>query len=286
MSTIQALLLGLLQGVTELFPISSLGHTVIVPSLLRLDIDQSAPTFLLFIVATHAATAFVLFLFYWNDWYLIITGMIRSLRERTIEDSNTHAKLGWLLVVGTVPAGLIGLLFQDTLKTLFATPLYASFFLICNGFLLLGAEQLRRRSRSQPTGHDLDRRLARLSWMQSIKIGTMQCLALLPGFSRTGSTLAGGLLLGLSHEDAARFSFLLATPIIAAAAFLKLPELISPEISTHDITVIAIGSLASALGAYISVRYLTKYFKTQTLTPFGYYCLVAGTFALFMVNVF
>lgn len=281
MTIIQAIILGLLQGVTELFPISSLGHTVIMPSLLHMQIDQSDPSFLLFIVATHTATALVLLCFFWRDWYSILCGLIRSLKDRSIDDADTYAKIGWLLVVGTVPAGLLGLLFEDTLKILFATPLFASAFLVLNGLLLGCVEYLRRTHRTEMMSEvHGDVRIAHMTWTQTIKIGLMQSLALLPGFSRTGSTLAGGLLIGLSHEEAARFSFLLATPIIAAAAVLKLPDLVSPDISAAAVESIVIGSLVAALGAFISVKYLTRYFRTNTLAPFAYYCVGMGLLAL------
>jgi undecaprenyl-diphosphatase len=219
MSLLQASLLGLLQGITELFPISSLGHTVILPKIFGWDIDQSDPSFLIFLVATHFATALVLFAFFWRDWFNIIFGMLRSLRDRKIRAEDTYAKIGWLLVVATIPAGILGLLFQDYLKALFATPRYSAMFLIGNGILLFAAEMLRRR-RSVAEIHD-DAQIAALSWSKTVGVGFMQSLALLPGFSRTGATLSGGLLSGLSHQDAARFAFLLATPIIFAAAVLK-----------------------------------------------------------------
>src|SRR6266404_475828 len=213
----QAIILGSLQGITELFPISSLGHSVILPKLLGWQINQSDPFFLSFLVATHTATCLVLFLFFFKDWQKIVAGFFRSLKRREIRDDDKDAKLAWLLIVATVPAGILGVLFQDTLKNLFASPNIVAAVLILNGLLLLGGDFLQRRKHEKVT---------KLNWGSSISVGLMQCLALIPGFSRTGSTITGGLLVGLNHKDAARFSFLLATPIIAGATLVKLPEIL------------------------------------------------------------
>lgn len=273
----QAILMGLLQGIAELFPISSLGHSVILPSLLGWKINQTDPFFLTFLVATHFATALVLFLFFWKDWKQIILGIITSLKEREISESNYYAKFGWLLVVGTIPAGVLGLLFEDTFKKLFAWPEFTAIMLILNGIMLFGAEVLRRK-KSETTESGSDKRLAKITWAQTIKIGLAQCLALIPGFSRTGATITGGLLIGLSHEDAARFSFMLATPIIGAAALLKLPDLAS-QAGMNYLGPIAAGALSAGIAAYLSVKFLTKYFETKKLWPFAVYCVIAGAAA-------
>ncbi len=277
----QAIILGLLQGVSELFPISSLGHSVIVPGLLGWTIDQNADYFLSFLVATHFATALTLFFFYLKDWRRIITGIFHSLREREIKTAD--AKLGWLLIVGTIPAGIVGVLFESQIKKLFVSPTIAAFALILNGIMLAGAEVLRRRSAAREST-DADTRIASdISWWRSVKIGTAQVIALIPGFSRTGSTIAGGLLVGLTHEDALRFSFLLATPIIGAAALLKLPELAASG-SVVAIDNAILGAIAAAIAAYASVRFLTKYFETKTLTPFAVYCFIFGLLSLFLLT--
>jgi undecaprenyl-diphosphatase len=273
----RAIILGLLQGVSELFPISSLGHTVILPQLLGWNIHQNAPYFLSFLVATHLATAIVLFLFFWHDWVRILKGIGRSLRDRGIDPADTDAKLGWLLVVGTIPAGLLGLLLQDTLRKAFASGQTAAGFLIANGVLLYGAELLRRRA--PQTEADDDTRIARrVSFRDSFLVGTVQSLALIPGFSRSGAAMGGGLLVGLSNKDAARFAFLLATPLIGAAALLKLPELFG---HTGDGVrgQALVAALCSAVTAFLAVKYLMRYFETKTLTPFAIYCLVAGVAA-------
>ncbi len=270
----QAIVLGLLQGVSELFPISSLGHSVILPSLLGWDIHQNDKYFLTFLVATHLATAIVLFFFFWRDWMRIFKGLGRSLRDREISGDDPDAKLGWLLIVGTIPAGILGLTLQDSLRKVFASPTSAAIFLTLNGVLLYGAELLRRRA--PVTEADDDARIARtVSWRDGFFVGAAQAIALIPGFSRSGATMAGGLLVGLSNEDAARFAFLLATPIIGAAALLKLPELFG---STGDGVrgQALVAALCSAAAAYFAVKFLMRYFQTNTLMPFAIYCFVAG----------
>ena len=270
----QAIVLGLLQGFSELFPISSLGHSVILPQLLGWNIHQNDEYFITFLIATHLATAIVLFIFFFQDWMRIFAGMWRSLVDRQIAPENHDAKLGWLLVVGTVPAGLLGLLFQDSLRTVFASAQSAAFFLILNGFMLYGAERLRRRERVEAA--DSEGRIAKTAgYKEAVGIGAAQAIALIPGFSRSGATMGGGLLAGLSNEDAARFSFLLATPIIGAAAALKLPDLFGS--SGDGVRGPAfVAALCSALTAYFSVRFLMRFFETNRLTPFAVYCVLAG----------
>jgi undecaprenyl-diphosphatase len=274
-SYFQAIVLGLLQGVSELFPVSSLGHSVILPSLLGWDIHQNDPFFLTFLVATHFATALVLLGFFWHDWWLILKGLGRSLKEREIRESDVHARLGWLLVVGTIPAGILGLLLEGKLRHIFASPQSAAVFLMLNGVLLYGAELLRRRAPAEERG-DPDARIAgRLSWSESVGVGAAQALALIPGFSRSGATMGGGLLAGLSNVDAARFAFLLATPIIGAAAVLKLPELAGAQGNGVRGQAL-VGAVCAAVTAYLSVRFLMRYFETNRLTPFAVYCFLAG----------
>jgi undecaprenyl-diphosphatase len=278
-SYFQAIVLGLLQGFSELFPISSLGHSVILPQLFGWNIHQNDPYFITFLIATHLATAIVLFLFFFKDWMRILSGMWRSLAERQIAADNTDAKLGWLLVVGTVPAGILGLLFQDSLRSVFASAQSAAFFLMLNGLRLYGAERLRRRAPVVDSADDAAASDARISgttsYRDSVLIGAAQAIALIPGFSRSGASMSGGLLVGLSNEDAARFSFLLATPIIGAAALLKLPDLFGTTGDGVRGQALA-ASLCSALTAWFSVRFLVKYFETNRLTPFAIYCFVAG----------
>jgi undecaprenyl-diphosphatase len=270
----RAIVLGLLQGVTELFPVSSLGHSVILPGLLGWNIHQNDKYFLTFLVATHLATAIVLLIFFWRDWVRIVKGLGRSLRDRGIAPEDADAKLGWLLVVGTIPAGILGLALESQLRKIFASPTSASIFLALNGVLLAVAEVLRRRA--PVTADEDDVRIARtVTWRDAFFVGAAQALALIPGLSRSGATMGGGLFVGLSHKDAARFAFLLATPIIGAAALLKMPELFGQDGNGVRGPALA-GALGAALSAAFSVRFLMRYFETRTLTPFAIYCFVAG----------
>jgi undecaprenyl-diphosphatase len=274
-SYLQAAVLGLLQGASELFPVSSLGHAVVLPRLLDWNIHQNDPFFLTFLVAVHLATALVLLGFFWQDWVRIVKGIGRSLRDREITDAD--ARLGWLLVVGTIPAGILGLTLQDPLRKLFASPTAAAFFLFINGLLLFAAERLRRRAPNAPESErDEDNRIAhRVAWRQSVGVGAAQALALIPGISRSGVTMGGGLLVGLNNEDAARFAFLLATPVIGAAALLKLPELFGSQGNGVRGPAL-VAALCAALTAFLSIRFLMRFFATNRLTPFAIYCVVVG----------
>jgi undecaprenyl-diphosphatase len=275
-SYLQALLLGLVQGASELFPVSSLGHSVVLPRLLGWNIHQNDDYFLTFLVATHLATALVLLGFFRRDWVRVVRGLGRSLRDREIARDDTDARLAWLLVVGTIPAGILGLLLQDPLRRVFASPTSAAVFLALNGVMLYGAERLRRRAPERATLAGGDERIAaRVGWGQAAGVGAAQALALLPGFSRSGATMGGGLLVGLSNEDAARFAFLLATPIIGAAAALKLPDLFGPQGDGVRGPAV-VGAVAAAVTAYLAVRFLVRFFETNRLTPFAVYCFAAG----------
>jgi undecaprenyl-diphosphatase len=280
-SLFQGIVLGLLQGVAEPFPVSSLGHGVILPSLLGWNIHQNDPFFLTFLVATHLATAIVLLVFFFKDWVRIVRGLGRSLRDREIAPDDSDARLGWLVVVGTIPAGIIGVLLQDPLRKLFASSASAAAFLILNGILLLVFERWRRRSPGIADEYrsDSDAHIARtVTWRQATAIGFAQAGGLIPGISRSGMTMGGGLLAGLSNEDAARFGFLLATPIIGAAALLKVPELFG-HAGDHGVRAAALaGAIAAAFTTVLAVKFLLRWFETNRLTPFGYYCIGAGVF--------
>ncbi len=285
---VQAIVLGVIQGFTELFPVSSLGHSVILPQLLGwTDVvaAQSAPEsyFLAFLVGLHVATALALVVFYRSTWLRIGHGLVDSARVGRI--STPDQRLGWLLVVATIPAGLVGLLLEHTLRIVFARPVAAAVFLVVNGLILLFGEWVRRRRVvrvvvaahvSDPAG---DRPLGTLDFGEALAIGIAQVFALLPGISRSGITMVAGLARGLDHEDSARFSFLLATPIILAAGLYKLPDLLGPN-GDGVRPQILVGSVAAAISAYVSVRFLTRWFSTRTLTPFAVYCLVVGGLAI------
>ena len=290
MNFFQAIVLGLIQGVTELFPVSSLGHSVILPAFFGWTDVVAAQTatesyFLAFLVGLHVATALALAWYFRDDWRRIIAGLIRSVQTRRIETPDQ--RLGWLLIVATIPAGLLGLVFEHQLRVVFAKPLLAGILLFINGLILLAGERLRRRTsqpRSRPlrlgppvrdTAHDGRRELDSLEFREAGAIGVFQVFALLAGISRSGITMVAGLVRGLDHEDAAHFSFLLATPIILAAGVYKLPDLLGPNGAGVQGQVLA-GSIAAAIAAYLSVRFLSRYFTTRTLTPFAIYCLLAG----------
>jgi undecaprenyl-diphosphatase len=295
---LEAIVVGAFQGVTELFPVSSLGHSVLVPALVggrwARDLNVSAPEspYLAFIVGLHVATAAALLIFFWPDWIRVIGGFANSVRHRRI--SSPAERLAWLLIVGTIPVGISGLLLEHLFRTTLGQPIPAAAFLMANGLVLYLGEQLRKRTdvatlspvaaadapgSARDAGAAADARLSRMSLRRGTLIGAAQILALLPGISRSGVTMVAGLLRGLSHEDAARFSFLLATPIILAAGALKIPDLTGPLSAGIHGPIIA-GSIASFVSAYLAVRFLTRYFESRTLTSFAIYCAVFGTASL------
>jgi undecaprenyl-diphosphatase len=295
LSYVEAVIVGAAQGITELFPVSSLGHSVLVPALVggqwARDLNVSAPQspYLAFIVGLHVATAAALLVFFWRDWVRILAGLFSSVRYRRIQTPDE--RLAWLIVLATIPVGLAGLALEQLFRTTLGKPIPAAVFLIVNGIALYAGEVLRRRvapaqddrapgdEQGTHSGEAVDNRLAELPMRRGVLIGSAQILALLPGISRSGITIVAGLWRGLSHEDAARFSFLLATPIILAAGVYKIPELLGPLGAGIGGQVLA-GSIASYVCAYLAVRYLTRYFQTRTLTPFAIYCALAGAASL------
>jgi undecaprenyl-diphosphatase len=323
LSYFQATVIGLVQGVSELFPVSSLGHSVLVPALIggswrdlvsQSDGSSSATSpYLAFIVALHVASAIALLVFFRRDWVRIVRGFVRSVKPslaaRRIVATDADERLAWLLVVATIPVGITGLALEHTFRTLFAKPLAAAIFLTVNGLILLTGEWLRRRApideseASTPVAahnsvgaagtthaahdpaHDAAhdqvpaglpaRRLATLRYPEAAIIGFFQTFALLAGISRSGISMVGGLACGLSHRDAARFSFLLATPVILAAGVLKLPTLAGPA-GAHIHGQVIVGAVLAGLASYVSIKWLTRWFETRTLTPFAIYSLVVG----------
>ncbi len=272
MNPIEALLFAVIQGVSELFPISSLGHGILIPDWLHWSLNRSNPDFLPFMVMLHLGTAIALLLYFHRDWQQLIGGFLRA-RGRA---DNAEARLMWRLIAGTIPAGLIGLLLEKQLRVLFSSATAVLVFLTLNGLLLLWGERLGKR---QPH-KDLDQ----LTILGAIKIGSGQALALLPGISRSGVTLLSGLAHGLDHASAARFSFLLATPIIAAAGVLEIPKLAHAGHAQPWGLLLACGALAG-LCAYASSWFLMRYFKKteiESLRPFGLYCLALGIGGLLM----
>jgi undecaprenyl-diphosphatase len=296
LSWLESGVVGAMQGVAELFPVSSLGHSVLLPAVVggtwSRDLNVSTPEspYLAFIVGLHVATAIALVIYFWRDWVRIVKALVSSVARREVRTSDQ--RLAWLLVLATIPVGLVGLVAEHWFRTTLAKPNPTAIFLIVNGLILLGAEHLRRRSGVVETpyvdervsGPESDDRVARLPVLQATLIGTTQILALAPGISRSGIATVGGMLRGLSREDAARFSFLLATPVILAAGALKLGDLSGP-LGNGIRGQVIFGSLLSGVGAYLSVRFLTRYLANRSLRPFGIYCIAAGVASLIWLVV-
>ncbi|MBS1888563.1 MAG: undecaprenyl-diphosphate phosphatase [Actinobacteria bacterium] len=313
---LQAIVIALVQGVTELFPVSSLGHSVLVPAWIGGEwetlVTQSsqasseASFYLAFIVALHVATALALLFFFRADWVRIVRGFFRSagrtVRERRFSAADSDERLAWMIILATIPVGITGLALEHVFRTIFAKPVAASAFLFVNGLILLAGERLRRRAEASPPAivpvvpaephpthgasgsrsaeeveeaYRSDVRLSGMPYLDGLIIGAFQTFALLAGISRSGVTMVGGLWKGLSHEDAARFAFLLATPVILAAGVLKVPSLFGSA-GEHIHGQVAVGFVVCGVAAYISVRFLVRYFERHTLTPFAIYCLIAG----------
>ena len=273
MTDLQAILLALLQGVSELFPISSLGHTILLPSLLHWNnIHRSGPTYLAFVVVLHLGTALALIVFYRDLWWKIARALLASIVRGRL-GSDRYERIGWLLVVGTIPVGILGVLLEHPVKALFGSPGPVAIFLTANGLLMFLGEYLRRRQRAQ-SGRG-DHPIEALRYPQSVAVGFAQSLALLPGISRSGASIVAGLLCDLDHADAAQYSFLLATPVILAAGLLEIPKLFAP--GAHVVAMQAVGGgILSGIAAYFSVAFLTRYFKHNDLRPFGWYCIIVG----------
>jgi undecaprenyl-diphosphatase len=318
---LEAAVVGLIQGVTELFPISSLGHNVLLPALVGgswaadLNVARSESPYLAFVVGLHVATAIALLIYFWRDWVRIVRGFFSSIGHVIRPAAGTSRwqlqsadeRLAWLIILATIPVGLVGLVFEHEFRVLFGKPIRAAIFLIINGLILLAGERFRRKASVQAdreiaherelvavgaarrpgAGHqaereaeyeqgvESDRRLAGQGYVSALLIGSSQILALLAGISRDGVAMVAGMFRGLSREDAARFAFLLATPVILAAGVLKVPDLMGP-MGSGIRGQILVGSVLSGVGAYLSVRFLVRYFRTRTLTPFAIYCIVVG----------
>jgi undecaprenyl-diphosphatase len=321
---LEAGVVGLVQGISEMFPVSSLGHNVLIPALVggswAKDLNVAAPEspYLAFIVGLHVATAIALVIYFWRDWVRIVKGFFSSLRERRVQTADQ--RMAWLIILATIPVGLAGLAFEHAFRVIFGKPVLAAVFLAVNGVILIAGERYRTREslaadaalreararaatatapaqplhrvpaaapgglpadpprydRDDPDGAvQADRRLSTMGYPRALVIGSAQILALLAGISRDGVAMVAGMTRGLSREDAARFAFLLATPVILAAGVLKVPDLAGP-LGAGIRGQILFGSVLSGVGAYLSVRFLLRYLRTRTLTPFGVYCLIVG----------
>jgi undecaprenyl-diphosphatase len=326
---LQAIVIALVQGVTELFPVSSLGHSVLVPAWIggswQTLVTQSAQAnsessfYLAFIVALHVATALALLWFFRTDWVRIVAGFFRSasrsFRAREVLIEDTDERLAWLIVLATIPVGITGVLFEHLFRTALAKPVAASAFLVLNGVILLVGDRLARqqgqhgfeqvappsdvdvpprsafaasggRSAAEVAGaYASDVRISRLPYADGLRVGSLQILALFAGISRSGVTIVGGLWRGLTYEDAARFAFLLATPVILAAGVLKMPSLLG-KAGEHIHGQVLVGMLVCGVAAYFSVRFLVRYFETRSLRPFAIYCLIAGAVSLIRFAAF
>jgi undecaprenyl-diphosphatase len=267
---LQALVTAILQGITELFPVSSLGHAVLLPRLLGWNLDQQAPYFLPFLVVLHLGTAAALLIYFWRDWVELALAV---LGRGDAADRRRHWRLLGLIVVATIPAVIIGFALEHPLRSLFGSPLAAALFLIVNGAILFVGERLRRQGGGE-------RSLSELGWRGALLIGTLQSAALIPGISRSGVTMVGGLLAGLKHRESAHFSFLIATPIIVGAGVLEVPKLLREGEHINGIAWVA--GLVAGVTAFLSVAFLMRYFRRhdfEALDPFAYYCWAAGAIA-------
>jgi undecaprenyl-diphosphatase len=287
----QALILGVIQGVGELFPVSSLAQTILIPAMLGWQINQQGSDFLSFVVALHLATAIALVLYFWKDWQEVLTAYLGSLqRRKLVYDANS--KFAWLLVAGTIVVGAIGLVFEKKFRVFFDNPRYywiVALILVCNGLLMLVGDYLKHKASRQAGGDSTDpsamaprqrKRADELSFIDGAAVGAAQTFALVPGVSRSGVTIVAGLLAGLSYEEASRFSFMLATPVIGLAALLKVPSLLKD----HEALKNAIpAAVLAGVTAYLSVAFLMRYFKHHRLSPFGYYCILSGAVAMAML---
>jgi undecaprenyl-diphosphatase len=289
----EAVGVGLLQGVTELFPVSSLGHSILIPALLGghwkhdLDVSADGSMYLNELIGLHLATALALVVYFWRDWLRVIRGVFTSITERRIH--TVDQRLAWLIITASIPVGVAGLALDKLFRTTLGRPVPTAIFLALNGIVLFVTEQLRRggtgrRRAGAPAvegpeqltpQEQSDLRITRMTMRHAMAIGAAQILALLPGISRSGSTISAGIFRGLNHEDSARFAFLLATPVIGGAALLKLPPLLGPEGNGLRGPLLA-GSVAAFVAAYLATRYLVRYFENRTLIPFAIYCTLAG----------
>jgi undecaprenyl-diphosphatase len=272
MDTVQAVVIAVIQGATELFPVSSLGHAVILPALLGWSLDQASAAFLPFLVMLHVGTALALLGFFWRDWLALGLGILGLSGPHQNAESR---RVFVLIVVATIPAVVAGFALEHYVRSLFASPLLAAVFLAVNGLLLLFGERLRAGGADRP--------LSSLRVMDALVIGVWQCAALIPGISRSGSTIVGGLLRGVTHEGSAHFSFLIATPIILGATVLEVPKLLHADMPPGTLQLSLIAAVVAGVVALLSTAFLMRYFRNNdrwALNPFAYYCIAAGVLSL------
>jgi undecaprenyl-diphosphatase len=283
MTLFQAIFLSLLQGASELFPVSSLGHAVVFPALLHwknaADILDSDGPFLPFLVTLHLGTSLALLIYYWKEWKILVAAFFQQFSVKGAIKKDAY--MINLVILGTLPTALVAFVLEKKLRELFAQPIIAGVFLVINGIMMIWAERVRRRAEEEEQaiyGEEAQQKpMGDLKWKQALIIGFAQTVALVPGMSRSGATITAGILSELSHEEAAKFSFLLATPIILLAGIAEVPKLRHlPEHIAHMGEYSLIGFFVSGITAYLTVRFLSKYFQTKRLDPFGWYCIVLG----------
>jgi undecaprenyl-diphosphatase len=274
MTILQAIIMAVLQGVTELFPVSSLGHAVILPRLLHWSIDQKAPDWLAYLVVMHLGTAVALLLYFWRDWLAFAT----SLLSPSGPNAKADRRVFLFVVLATIPAVIVGFGFRKLLGDAFAAPWIAALFLIVNGFILFLGDKVA----GQAVG-----KLEQLNWRGALAIGFAQCLALIPGISRSGATIVAGVIAGLEHKESARFSFLMAPPIMLGATVLEAPKLLHEGATFGGAAVIS--GIVAGIVAYASIVFLMRYFRRhefEALNPFAYYCWAAGAASFVFIAFF
>jgi undecaprenyl-diphosphatase len=267
-TALQAIIMAVLQGVTELFPVSSLGHAVILPRLLNWGIDLKAPDWLAYLVVMHLGTSIALFVFFWRDWLSFLRSLISAPDARAKTDRRTF----FFVVLATIPAVIVGSLFRKLLGDAFAAPAIAAAFLIVNGFILYFGDRIGEES----TGS-----LGQLNWKGALAVGFAQCFALIPGISRSGATMVAGVVAGLKHSEAARFSFLMGAPIILAANVYEAPKLMKEGATLGGMAILS--GIVAGIFAYLSLTLLMRYFRRhefEAMSPFAYYCWAAGVISL------
>jgi undecaprenyl-diphosphatase len=268
LTALQAIIMAVLQGVTELFPVSSLGHAVLLPRLLNWGVDEKAPDWLAYLVVMHLGTSIALFVFFWRDWLSFLRSLISAADARAKTDRRTF----FYVVLATIPAVIVGALFRKLLGDAFAAPTVAAAFLIINGFILYFGDRI---------GEESVGTLDQLNWKGALAVGFAQCLALIPGISRSGSTIVAGVVAGLKHAEAARFSFLMGAPIILAANVHEAPKLLKEGATLGPVAILS--GVVAGIVAYLSLTFLMRYFNKhefEAMSPFAYYCWAAGVISL------
>jgi undecaprenyl-diphosphatase len=268
LTALQAIIMAVLQGVTELFPVSSLGHAVILPRLLNWGVDEKAPDWLAYLVVMHLGTSIALFAFFWRDWL----SFLRSLIDASDTRAKTDRRTFFFVILATIPAVIVGSLFRKLLGDAFAAPAIAAVFLIVNGFILYFGDRI---------GEESGGLLSQLNWKGALAVGFAQCLALIPGISRSGATMVAGVVAGLKHSEAARFSFLMGAPIILAANVYEAPKLMKEGATLGGMAILS--GVVAGIFAYLSLTLLMRYLhkhEFEAMSPFAYYCWAAGVISL------